>query len=314
MEDKFFNLDEVPETNQEHIVNLIKKAKYVSVTEKKDGSMIAVTRLKNDEILVNTTGNLDNEHIAWATDMLKTRYSYFYDNVPKGMTFMFELIYPEDKHVVDYYDEEAMYLLAARNLESNALLLYDELKMLADVYQLDITTSYEFTSLGYFLEKTEEFGENKEGWVFRIKGEDFDTMFKLKYKEYFILHRMITSISLMKVYKLHVGNLLNQYSLNAPDQIKEEIASHMESINIGLSRARNYVEIRTKELLAERNMTLETFMEDKEVMISFIRDIHRNETFGSEIVAFAKNPNKKDSLFKRYPAKKFEELILPEFC
>ena len=83
------------------------------VTDKKDGSAIIVTNYEG-KIVINTNGEFDNDQVKWAKKLFEDKYSYFYNNIPEGYTFVFELIHPENQIVLDYGDEKSLYLLGVR--------------------------------------------------------------------------------------------------------------------------------------------------------------------------------------------------------
>lgn len=312
--DKFFNLNENSETNEFIILEQISKADIISVTEKKDGSLIAITRVEGvSEPLINTNGSFDNEQIDLAKKIFKKKYNYFYNNLPPQKTFIFELICPEEKHIVDYGNEEKLYLLGIRDLSSFQLLQYNENLAFAKTYELDCTEKLEFTNLNQFIEKANGKFENKEGWVFRVKSKDFDTLFKLKFHDYFLLHRTASSISIEKVYKLLIGKRLDDYIEISSENKKEEIASLMEEINIIFTLAQNFVEKRAIELLKKNDLSFETFTNDKLKMIAFIKNVLATEPYGHYIIQYVKNPSFKANLFKGIAPKKFEEKLLVEF-
>lgn len=212
--DKFFNLNEVEETKEENLMPLLMNPKAkVYVTEKKDGSAIMVTKLPKGRMpIINTNGNFDNVQVDLARHLLQNKYKKFYSNVPIGYTFIFELIHPLNKIIVDYGDTEGLYLTGIRELDTFRLLTYPEILEKAKEFDLDITESYPFTKLQDFIDKAsmETEGESiKEGWVLRVIIEDKDIMFKLKYLDYFRLSRLSNVPNLKYVYNLWAQNNLD---------------------------------------------------------------------------------------------------------
>ena len=229
--DKFFNLNEVDETKVEKIEKLINRANNIYITEKKDGSAIIVTRYKG-KLIVNTNGEFDNIQLRLAKKLLISKYSFFYSNVPDGYTIIFELIHPNNRIVIDYGNEEKLYLIAIRDLSTYKLLGYSELKKFADRYRLDIVDSFNYSSLDKFIQKAMEDTSNKmEGWVFRVVGNGFDQMFKLKFAEYFKLSRVKKYLTLHKTYELMVLSQLDDVIGGTNDEIRGIINNHIGIIN-----------------------------------------------------------------------------------
>ena len=89
--DKFWNWLEGGRTASGHIV---------TVTEKLDGSLGILYR-DNGEYKIATRGSFDGEQAVWATNFLKDYYNLA---VPDELTLLFEIVYPENRVVVDYGD------------------------------------------------------------------------------------------------------------------------------------------------------------------------------------------------------------------
>lgn len=270
---KFFNLNEVDETDLDKIYSLLEGADYISVTDKKDGSAIIVTNY-NGEIIINTNGEFDNEQVTLAKDLFEKKYSYFYNNVPEGYTFIFELIHPKNRIVLDYGNEQTLYLLAVRNLSDLQLLKYFELVEISKKYGLDITESFEFSDLDSFIEKTEETENIKEGWVFRVINGDTDMMFKLKYQEYFRLSRIKSIPSLKKVYTLLQTDKLDDVLAVAESDIKNAVMGDIQVLF-------DYIE-KFKDLIKEdsdyfvRKYNLEKGDISKDDIISILSELKGN--------------------------------------
>ena len=131
--DKFFNLNEVEETKEERVQELLGKAKEIYVTDKKDGSAIIVTNY-NGNVILNTNGQFKNIQIDLARKLFNEKYKGFIENVPEGYTFVFELIHPDNAIVLDYGQEKKLYLLAIRDLTTFKLKSYPELVAFAEEY------------------------------------------------------------------------------------------------------------------------------------------------------------------------------------
>ena len=271
---KFFNLNEVEETKEDYIVDLLNKAKAVYVTDKKDGSAIIITNY-NGELIINTNGEFQNDQIRWAKKLLVEKYGFFYNNVPEGYTFIFELIHPENKIVLDYGNEESLYLLAIRDLSTLKLFSYPELERVAKKFHLDITESFEYTDLYTFIEKTQNETENiKEGWVFRVITETDDIMFKLKYQEYFRLSRIKNTPSLKKVYTLlQSGNLDDVLSV-ADSSIQDSVLSDVQVIFDYIEKFKGVVRKEVQELRNKYGFVIGNI--DKDTLLKIVSDTKTN--------------------------------------
>lgn len=294
---KFFNLDEVEETKQEKLRDLLEKdGVKISVTDKKDGSAIIVSKY-NGEVVINTNGEFDNIQVTLAKKLLEDKYSYFYNNIPNGYTFVFELIHPDNKIVIDYGNEEKLYLLAVRDLENLELKTYSELIEIKEKYKLDITEAFEYTDLSDFLDKAlsdEEVG--KEGWVFSIKDGSDTFMFKLKFKEYFKLSRLKNKPSLKKVYTLLLNNNLDDVMAEVEDGIRTTIEEDVKVIY-------NYIDLYKKLVIEESVEVLEKLGYDSATNenMRYIAAELKSHPFANYILKYYKGFTDLDVMFEVLP-------------
>ena len=294
---KFFNLDEVEETKQDKVKELLEKdGVKISVTDKKDGSAIIVTNYKGD-IVINTNGEFDNIQITLAKKLFEKKYSYFYNNIPEGYTFVFELIHPDNKIVIDYGKEEKLYLLAVRDLKTFELKTYSELVEIKEKYKLDITEAFEYTELSDFLDKAlsdEEVG--KEGWVFSIKNGSDTFMFKLKFKEYFKLSRLKNKPSLKKVYALLLNNNLDDVMAEVEDGIRATIDEDVKIIY-------NYIDLYKKLVVEEAKEVLDKlgYSEATNENMRYIAAELKNHPFANYLLKYYKGFTDLDIMFDVLP-------------
>ncbi len=304
--DKFFNLGEAT-TSENFVVAELAKAKSISVTDKKDGSTIIVSN-DNGNLLVTTNGSFENDQTKWANQIFKEKYSEFINNVPEGYTFIFELIHPENRIVLDYGDERDVYMLAIRNLETFKLMDYADVVKFATTYGFKVTESETFTNLKTLCDKAKELtNANKEGWVIRIEDNDF--MFKLKLEEYFILHKAQSSISLKNVYTLHITNALQPFLQQTNDKIKEDALALMEEINICLGKLYDHVVNESELIMTKMDINRDTICEpeNKELLISLVKEVAKDKMFGAYILSYIKGYSVERAC-KNLRVKKFMQL------
>ena len=295
---KFYNLNEVEETKEERVLDLLSRAKEVYVTDKKDGSAIIVTNY-NGEIIMNTNGSFDSVQISLAQKLFENKYSYFYNNIPEGYTFIFELIHPDNRIVLDYGVEKSLYLLAIRELDTLRMKTYPELVLFAEEYKLDITESFEYTGLFDFVEKAVNDTENiKEGWVFRIITDEEDFMFKLKYQEYFKLARIKNIPSLKKVYALLTSNTLD-------DVLSVAESSIQDAINRDINEIYDYIE-KFKVIIIEEVAEIREKLDINGVLekdkIQSVLDYLKNNPFMSYIMRELKGNGNSKTAFDKLPS------------
>jgi RNA ligase len=110
--------------------------------------------------------------------------------IRKYNTYLFEIIYPENRIVVDYKGEEKLVVLGAIHTETGEELPDSSIFWLQDC-GFEIVTTYKTWGEGYDLLK-EEISKDKEGYVIKFKN---GFRMKIKGDEYVRLHKILTNIS-----------------------------------------------------------------------------------------------------------------------
>jgi len=110
--------------------------------------------------------------------------------IRKDNTYLFEIIYPENRIVVDYKGEEKLVVLGAIHTDSGEEVPDSSLFWLQDC-GFEVVTTYKTWGEGYDLLK-EEISKDKEGYVIKFKS---GFRMKIKGDEYVRLHKILTNIS-----------------------------------------------------------------------------------------------------------------------
>ncbi len=240
--DKFFNLGENNSISMEYVESLLKESS-VEVTDKLDGSSIIVTK-KGTDLLLHTGAAWENPQVEYAYKVMESKHKEFLQEIPEGYTFVFELIHPCNKIVIDYGYEKDLYLIAVRDTASGVLLRNTEVKQLGDKYGFKCPESEVFNSIEDFMLRRLEFIEKedgdtngiKEGWVFRLYPSG--VMFKLKYEQYMFLHTTARGFKLSdkKVYINYVSDTLDDFMSELNDVEKEEVLLKVSIIQCNIDK------------------------------------------------------------------------------
>jgi hypothetical protein len=217
--EKFFNLGEIA---GQHIPD-----QSFEVFEKMDGSLGILYWLEGNPYIA-TRGSFVSEQAVRGTQILNNKYPHLLPNLNKEATYLFEIIYPENRIVLDYHGLEDLVLLAVIDNETGRDLPLVE-PLLGSIDAKDGATSIPplgsidakdgATSIIYpvlntsgtgfpivkrydgikdirNLEKMEE--DNKEGFVVKFKD---GLRYKVKFEEYLRLHRIITQVSNLSIWE-----------------------------------------------------------------------------------------------------------------
>lgn len=201
--DKFFNYDE-PEAD----FNFDDLKDVVSISEKMDGSL-GVVFYYNDKWNVNTPGSFVSEQAVWAQNWIDSNLELF-SNLDKSYTYMFEIIYPENRIVVDYKGLNSLILLGARHTENGK---YLNLSLIEYPYKVKIYSKEEFNSMWENKEL-----DNFEGFVISYFKNGKFKQVKFKFKNYFLLHKLLTSFTIGNIYEVVKTGNINEYLEIVPDE------------------------------------------------------------------------------------------------
>ena len=108
----------------------------------------------------------------------------------KDNTYLFEIIYPENRIVVDYGHEEKLVVIGGIHTETGEEIPDSSLFWMQDA-GFEVVTTYKTWGEGYDLLK-EEISKDREGYVIRFKN---GFRMKIKGEEYKRLHKILTNIS-----------------------------------------------------------------------------------------------------------------------
>jgi RNA ligase len=190
---KFWNFGDQrhPETMPENL-----PATKPLITRKMDGSLgIGYECPENGQTMVATRGSFTSDQAQWATGYLLTdRFAF-----PAGYTPLFEIIYPENRIVVDYKDYAGLTLLAGVNNETGEELPYSDLVNWAFINQIQVVRQFDKP----FEDCTVEDDPNEEGYVVSWPREGTHPVrVKIKYETYCKLHKIMTQTSAIGIWEM----------------------------------------------------------------------------------------------------------------
>jgi len=208
---KFFNYEE---HKPEEIPN-----ESFRVYEKLDGSLGIVFYYEN-KWHVATRGSFVSEQAIKGSEILK---KYPMDMLAWHKTYLFEIIYPENRIVCNYGDDEKMVLLGAyfkKNGKEAPIDIYRELGF--DVVTLHKLKGEDWESL------KKKISNDNEGYVIRFSG---GMRMKIKCDEYVRLHRILTNFSTKDIWELLRNNEpLEPFLERVPDEFDDWVKRIMMNL------------------------------------------------------------------------------------
>ena len=183
--DKFFNLEE---HKPEEIPN-----EDFEVYEKLDGSLGILFWYQGKWILASK-GSFVSDQALKGKNILNSKYSV--EPIPKGYTTLVEIIYPENRIVCNYGDDEVLVVLSMISNASGKELDYDSLLKINEETGLPVVKKYDgiqdYKTLKTLISK------DREGYVVRFRN---GFRMKVKGEEYVRLHRILTGFSNVDIWE-----------------------------------------------------------------------------------------------------------------
>lgn len=245
---KFFNLSE-------HQPEEIPSISF-EVFDKLDGSL-GILYWHNEKPYMATRGSFNSEQAIKATEILHSRYAHTFDKLQPNKTYLFEIIYPANRIVVDYGAMEDLVLLAVID---NATGREEELQ---DIGFQKVKTYNGITDIAE-LKKLET--DNAEGFVIKFKN---DFRVKLKFAEYVRLHRILTGVSNIAVWEYLVAEKPFDELL---EKVPDEFYDWLKSTERNLVQQYQVIENEAKssfKVLETRKDTALYFMTQKHTGVLF---------------------------------------------
>ncbi len=201
---KFFNIGETSESALENL-----PAELPQITEKMDGSL-GILYFTHHMPTIATRGSFNSDQAAFATKWIRSKYMR--SDFIEGYTYLFEIIYPENRIVINYKDDKKLVLLAVIDVETG-----EELDLKKEAGRLKIEYPKIFKGeLAEAQAKMSSLSGDEEGFVARYKN---GLRIKMKGEEYSRLHRLITGFSTKSIWEcLKNDQNLDSILKDVPDE------------------------------------------------------------------------------------------------
>lgn len=270
---KFKNLEEYDSSE-------IDMSKKFEIFEKMDGSLIILFYYEPKMTWVLASrGSFISEQMLEAQKMFDVS---IFDKLNIACTYLFEILYPENRIVIDYGNRRELVLLARIETKFGIEYSYEDLVNHYSKY-FSIVKKYDLTINNLSdLKKLEE--NNKEGFVVRF--ED-GLRVKVKFSEYVRLHGILTNVSNLVVWE----HLKNNYNFDALlDRVPDEFYKWL---------------MKTVDVLQSQFNEIERQALKEYMMIYHVNKITERKDFAVQAV---KSDNR-SILFKLYDKKPYNEII-----
>jgi RNA ligase len=202
--------------NYEQVLDRIPSHEPFTVWEKLDGSLGVVFSFEGQRV-VATRGAFDSDQARWAAEFFERAYPEF---VPEeDRTYLFEIVYPANKIVVDYGDRAGVFLLAVLRRDGSD----DDDRFGA----VEFPKARRFDGVRDFaVVNSDPAFAGQEGFVVRW-ASGFRA--KVKAEEYKRLHRLITQCSTRSIWEMlrtgaDTAELMDRVPPDFQQWVREQIA------------------------------------------------------------------------------------------
>ena len=209
---KFFNLSQHESPN----VPDAPTGKY-RVFDKADGSLGIMYPTGNGEAAIATRGSFSGEQALKATAILHAKYQDWlvkFSLMPyhENYTLLFEIIYPENRIVLDYGSTEDLVFLGTVHIPTGRTCFFVDWGWPGPKVECYPVRSFD--------DLAAENRPNKEGYV--LWYHDTDERLKVKHEDYLTLHRLVTNSSTKSVWRLLASGNRDELQL-IPQEFRNQV-------------------------------------------------------------------------------------------
>jgi RNA ligase len=234
---KFFNYEELV-GNKWKESKLPPMCDYVYIQVKLDGSLGILFNYEGEWIMA-TRGSFVSEQSIKGLEILKSKYNL--DSWLKHYGYLVEIIYPENRIVVDYGKKERVVFLSVVMNESYEWGPFDDSEqhwtISRSIFKMNgikkedvVRTEQHFNFSDDLYKSLKEKNENnQEGFVIRFHPGNFRV--KIKFEEYVRLHKIITQVSTYDIWEhLKNGKDISELLEKVPDEFDKWVKHTVKTL------------------------------------------------------------------------------------
>lgn len=201
---KFFNYGESGAAE-------ISLSENVLVQDKMDGSLGILYQAPDGKPAIATRGSFQSDQALHGTKVLREKYSEWYEQWSGDNTFLFEIIYPENRIVCDYQGLDDLVFLGAISKKDGTFYWDDK--------------SWPGPKTGIFgMETFQEalLRPPRDGAEGIVVTDPHGQKLKIKQEEYLRLHKIVTGLNARAIWEvLKAGEDVQAFIAELPDEFQE---------------------------------------------------------------------------------------------
>lgn len=214
---KFFNMEEGKHTPTEDF----------KVYEKMDGSL-GILFNYNGEWIMATRGSFTSDQAVKGMEMLS---KYDYNKLHKDFTYLFEIIYSDNRIVCSYDYEDVVLLGAVNTKDGYEVSLHGEsdIRIQNLVNNLGFNVVKQYDGISDYSVLKGMVRDDAEGFVVLFSNGD---RMKVKGVEYLRLHKIMTNVSTTAIWEVvSSGGNIDDLLKDVPDEFYKKIKDYVKELN-----------------------------------------------------------------------------------
>jgi RNA ligase len=176
------------------------------------------------EWVLSTRGSFTSEQSIKGFEMLE---NYNYEKLHKDYTYLFEIIYDQNRIVVDYPFEDLILLGMIETKTGYEIDLHGEgndVRLKNLIHNLEFKVVKRYDGINDYSILKGLIKDNEEGFVIRFSNGD---RMKIKGEEYLRLHKIMTNVSTTGIWEmLSNGDDVNELLKDVPDEFYKKIKDY----------------------------------------------------------------------------------------
>ena len=185
----------------------------------------------NDVWVLATRGSFTSDQAVKGFEMLK---NYEYEKLHKDYTYLFEIIYEENRIVVKYSFEDLVLLGMIETKTGYEVDLYGEgndIRLKNLISNIGIKVVKRYDGIKDYSVLKGMIGDDEEGFVVQFSNGD---RMKVKGEEYLRLHKIMTNVSTTAIWEMvSEGKDVMELLKDVPDEFYNKIKLYVSSLNYG---------------------------------------------------------------------------------
>lgn len=228
---KFFNWEELSLDDRHRLI----KMSY-QIFDKVDGSL-GILFHDGAKWRASTRGSFNSEQAIEATKMLS---QYNLSDVNTNLSFLVEIIYPENKIILDYGKERKLVLLSVFNRDTKKELPWYQVKRASEITGIELVKEFTETTIENLIQLQKNLPLTQEGFVVRFENGE---RVKFKGHEYLKIAKLISGLSPLTLWEnMVIGLVPTELLQQIPEEFLPDYLKIADKLEKEYERVENEIE------------------------------------------------------------------------